>query len=301
MATADQLFFKQLYNSNITKTINKLNPVTKTRSNSITSSIQRFSDPSMSKFDTASIAPSVSVIINPADISVAPNSVLGQGNFGIVKKAVWTTPQSVKINVAVKCLHENLIDSGSNVPEQQQAFTDFINEISCMCGLQHPNLIKLHGIVLSTSSGSGSMMMVTELAPYGSLLKYLHQKREEGTNLPLGKLFSYAFQVAAGMSYLEKKKLIHRDLAARNILLFSTDQVKIADFGMSRSVKHNQDGMYKMNESHRIPAAWYPPESIRHKMFSIKSDVWMFGVSIWEIFTMGDHPWLNLNIVQVSY
>lgn len=99
------------------------------------------------------------------------------------------------------------------------------------------------------------------------------------------------------MEYLESKKLIHRDLAARNILLSTPDHVKICDFGMARSVQNT--GEYKMNETHKIPCAWYAPECIRHKLFSSKSDVWSFGVTLWECFALCEQPWPHLSAAQI--
>lgn len=169
-----------------------------------------------------------------------------------------------QLTVAVKCLHESLIETSN----QQQAFIDLVNEISCMCGLDHKNLIKLYGIVLNGShdpssiNSSSTIMMVTELAPYGSLYNYLRKHYEARRNLPLTRLYSYAYQVASGMFYLECKRLIHRDLAARNILLYTIEHVKICDFGMTRSVKN---GEYSMKESSKIPCAWYPPGSYKCK------------------------------------
>ena len=221
----DQQSRSRLYNANITKTI-KLSG----RSNSLNGTVdgQSTTSDTASSASSSILAPVVTFIIQPTDLVVQNDVVLGQGHFGVVKRGMWTTHTREKVPVAVKFLHQPLIDASSNVPEQQQAFADFINEISCMCGLNHPNLIKLHGIVLnspSTSSSNSMVMMVTELAPFGSLLAFIKEKRAEKSNLSITKLYSYTFQIANGMSYLESRKMIHRDLAARNILLFTNDQV----------------------------------------------------------------------------
>ena len=79
--------------------------------------------------------------------------------------------------------------------------------------------------------------------------------------------------------------------------MFYFIKVKICDFGMTRNVR--KDGVYKMTETHKIPCAWYPPESIREKIFSHKSDVWMFAVTCWEIFTYGEHPWPNMSASEI--
>jgi activated CDC42 kinase 1 len=188
-----------------------------------------------------------------------------------------------KLNVAVKFLRESLLNESKN---------DFLSEITYMCSLNNKNLTKLHGIVLTTSQ----VIMVTELAPMGSLLNFIKTNSE---NILLTILHSYSCQISAGMEYLESKKLIHRDLAVRNILLFTSDKIKICDFGMMRRL-NDKNEYFKIEANSKIPYAWYPPESLRKKIFSIKSDVWTFGVTLWEIYSFGERPWLNLKSNQVN-
>lgn len=168
------------------------------------------------------------MLIRASDIQIAKNAkgediVLGMGHFGVVKKAIWIAHATMKQTVAVKFLHNN----------QGEDTSDLINEISCMCGLNHDNLLKLHGICLDfkqtghTSIRSSGIGMVTELAALGSLYNYLKKVRKNKNILPIKMLYSYVYQIACGMEYLEMKKLIHRDLACRNILLATTDQVNI--------------------------------------------------------------------------
>uniref|UniRef100_A0A1B6L0I5 non-specific protein-tyrosine kinase n=1 Tax=Graphocephala atropunctata TaxID=36148 RepID=A0A1B6L0I5_9HEMI len=156
--------------------------------------------------------------------------------------------------------------------------------------LDHPQLIRLYGVVLTQP-----MMMVTELANLGSLLEYL---RKQCGHMPITTLWDYAVQVATGMTYLESKRCIHRDLACRNVLLASADKIKIGDFGLMRALPQAED-CYVMTEHSKVPFPWCAPESLKARMFSHASDVWMFGVTLWEMFTFGEEPWLGLNGTQI--
>lgn len=133
--------------------------------------------------------------------------ILGTGQFGVVKKAVWTRSRlGGRLTVAVKCLHQGNLES--------QSFVDIVNEISAMCNLNHPNLIKLYGIVFnggsnnrgeapqSSSSSNDIVMMVTELAPHGSLYAYLRKLKLDNKNPPLSQIYSFIYQI--GISYFNK-------------------------------------------------------------------------------------------------
>lgn len=210
---------------------------------------------------------------------------LGDGSFGVVRRGEWDAPSGKTVSVAVKCLKPDVLS-------QPEAMDDFIREVNAMHSLDHRNLIRLYGVVLTPP-----MKMVTELAPLGSLLDRL--RKHQGHFL-LGTLSRYAVQVAEGMGYLESKRFIHRDLAARNLLLAARDLVKIGDFGLMRALPQNDDH-YVMQEHRKVPFAWCAPESLKTRTFSHASDTWMFGVTLWEMFTYGQEPWIGLNGSQILH
>ncbi|XP_048581011.1 uncharacterized protein LOC5520002 isoform X2 [Nematostella vectensis] len=210
--------------------------------------------------------------------------MIGDGAFGYVRKGQWTTDTGTKVDVAVKCLKF----SADAAFIQMQ--TDFIKEANSMALLDHPHIIRLFGIVLSTP-----MMLVTELAPLGCLLTALRNNRQR---FMVSTLCDFMIQVASGMAYLESKRFIHRDLAARNVLLESNEKVKIGDFGLMRALSV-EDDYYTMNPKGKVPFAWCPPEALKYRKFSHASDVWSFGICVIELFSYGEEPWPGLNGAQI--
>ncbi|XP_053318674.1 non-receptor tyrosine-protein kinase TNK1 [Spea bombifrons] len=220
-------------------------------------------------------------LINERDLSLYER--LGDGCFGVVRRGEWRVPSGRSVSVAVKSLR-------ADVCSDPEALRDFLQEVNSMYALDHPHLIRLYGVVLTQP-----LKMVTELATLGSLQDTL---RSRYGCFPLQLLWTYSLQVASGMSYLESRKFIHRDLAARNILLTSEEVVKIGDFGLMRALSSHSDH-YIMSAHRKIPFAWCSPESLKIGTFSHPSDVWMFGVTLWEMFTYGQEPWLGLSGRQI--
>ncbi|XP_041093414.1 activated CDC42 kinase 1-like [Polyodon spathula] len=208
---------------------------------------------------------------------------LGNGSFGVVKRGEWRTPSGRVLGVAVKYLR-------SDVSKEMETLTDFLQEVTTMQTLDHPNLIRLHGVVLTKP-----LKMVTELAPLGSLYDCL---RSRHSYFPLLRLSLFAVQISKGMAYLESRRFVHRDLAARNVLLASRELVKIGDFGLMRALESKTDH-YVMRAHRCIPFAWCAPESLKAGTFSHSSDVWMFGVTLWEMFTYCQEPWLGMSGRQI--
>ncbi|GAB0100527.1 Tyrosine-protein kinase [Sergentomyia squamirostris] len=199
---------------------------------------------------------------------------LGSGQFGDVWEGLWnnTTP------VAIKTLKSGTMDP-----------KDFLAEAQIMKKLRHAKLIQLYAVCTMEEP----IYIITELMKHGSLLEYLQNK---GRNLKLPQLIDMAGQIAAGMAYLESQNYIHRDLAARNVLVGDNNIVKIADFGLARLIKENE---YEAKVGARFPIKWTAPEAANYSKFSIKSDVWSFGILLTELVTYGRIPYPGMTNAEV--
>ncbi|XP_020708632.2 uncharacterized protein LOC105687121 isoform X2 [Athalia rosae] len=220
----------------------------------------------------------------PAD-AIIVNKELGTGEFGVVQQGVWTN-DGERIQVAIKCLSRERMQNNP---------IEFLKEAAIMHAIDHEHIVRLYGVVLDTNS----LMLVTELAPLRSLLECLKEPSLRAS-FPVLSLCDFAVQISDGMQYLEAKRLIHRDLAARNILVFSKNKVKISDFGLSRALGVGKDYYQtNFNVNLKLPIAWCAPECISYLKFTSASDVWAYGVTLWEMFSYGFQPWAALTGQQI--
>ena len=208
--------------------------------------------------------------------SITFSTILGKGQFGEVWEGRWNGA----IEVAVKTLK-----AGSMSKE------DFLKEAMVMKKLSHPKLVQLYAIC----SDCDPILIVTELLRHGNLLKFLQEK--QGKSLKLPELIDVSAQVALGMAYLEKNNFIHRDLAARNVLVADKNIVKIGDFGLSRFLTDQNE--IKDHSDIKFPIRWTAPEAALEKKFSTKSDVWSFGILLYEIITYGRLPYPGMSHQEV--
>uniref|UniRef100_A0A6J0VF93 Tyrosine-protein kinase n=1 Tax=Pogona vitticeps TaxID=103695 RepID=A0A6J0VF93_9SAUR len=198
---------------------------------------------------------------------------LGAGQFG----EVWMGYYKNNMKVAIKTLKE-----GSMPPDA------FLAEANLMKRLQHSKLVRLYAVVTQQP-----IYIVTEYMANGCLLDFL--KTDEGAKLNLPKLIDMAAQVAEGMAYIERMNSIHRDLRAANILVSDTLCCKVADFGLARVIENE----YLAHEGAKFPIKWTAPEAINYGIFTIKSDVWSFGILLTEMVTYGQSPYPAMTNYEV--
>ncbi|XP_070066453.1 uncharacterized protein Src42A isoform X1 [Drosophila virilis] len=202
---------------------------------------------------------------------------LGSGQFGDVWEGLWnnTTP------VAIKTLKSGTMDP-----------KDFLAEAQIMKKLRHTKLIQLYAVCTVEEP----IYIITELMKHGSLLEYLQAIAGKCRSIKMQTLIDMAAQIAAGMAYLESQNYIHRDLAARNVLVGDGNIVKIADFGLARLIKEDE---YEARVGARFPIKWTAPEAANYSKFSIKSDVWSFGILLTELVTYGRIPYPGMTNAEV--
>uniref|UniRef100_A0A8D3DKD3 Tyrosine-protein kinase n=1 Tax=Scophthalmus maximus TaxID=52904 RepID=A0A8D3DKD3_SCOMX len=198
---------------------------------------------------------------------------LGKGNFGSVEMCRYDPLQdNTGEVVAVKKLQHSTAEH----------IRDFEREIEILKSLQHENIVKYKGVCYS--AGRRNLRLIMEYLPFGSLRDYLMKNRDR---IDHNKLIHYTSQICKGMEYLSSKRYIHRDLATRNILVESELRVKIGDFGLTKVLPQDKE-YYMVKEPGESPIFWYAPESLTESKFSVASDVWSFGVVLYELFTHSD-------------
>ncbi|NXP59514.1 LYN kinase, partial [Chloropsis cyanopogon] len=196
---------------------------------------------------------------------------LGAGQFG----EVWMGYYHNSTKVAVKTLKPGTMSVQA-----------FLEEANLMKTLQHDKLVRLYAVVTKEEP----IYIITEFMAKGSLLDFL--KSDEGSKLLLPKLIDFSAQIAEGMAYIERKNYIHRDLRAANVLVSDLLMCKIADFGLARVIEDNE---YTAREGAKFPIKWTAPEAINYGSFTIKSDVWSFGILLYEIVTYGKIPYPGMS------
>uniref|UniRef100_UPI00089DBC12 receptor tyrosine-protein kinase erbB-4 n=1 Tax=Ciona intestinalis TaxID=7719 RepID=UPI00089DBC12 len=222
-------------------------------------------------------------IVKEAELRIG--KILGSGAFGTVHKGYWIPDlaprERVKVPVAIKVLRDE---------SSQVASNEILDEAFVMASCEHPNLVRLLGISLSQR-----IMLITQLMPLGNLLEYVRDNKD---NIGSQHLLNWSLQIAKGMKYLsEEKHLVHRDLAARNVLVKSPNHVRITDFGLAKLLDVKED-VYRA-EGGKMPIKWLALESIQHRIFTQKSDVWSFGVTMWELMTFGKKPYESVPAREV--
>ncbi|XP_051280918.1 ephrin type-A receptor 2 isoform X1 [Dicentrarchus labrax] len=222
--------------------------------------------------------------IHPSHIT--KQKVIGAGEFGEVYRGILKVPGRKEVAVAIKTLKPGYSE------KQRQ---DFLSEASIMGQFSHQNIIRLEGVVTKCKDFFKHAMIVTEYMENGALDRYLRDHDGEFASFQLVGMLR---GIAAGMKYLSDMSYVHRDLAARNILVNNTLECKVSDFGLSRVLEDDPEGTYTTSGG-KIPIRWTAPEAIAYRKFTSASDVWSFGIVMWEVMAFGERPYWDMSNHEV--
>ncbi|XP_074500456.1 receptor tyrosine-protein kinase erbB-3b [Sebastes fasciatus] len=218
-------------------------------------------------------------ILRPSELKKI--KALGSGIFGTVHKGFWTPEgESVKIPVSIKTIQDS---SG------RQTFTEITDHMLSMGGLDHPYIVRLLGICPGPS-----LQLLTQFSSQGSLLEHIRHHKD---SLDPQRLLNWCVQIAKGMYYLEEHCMVHRNLAARNILLKNDYQVQISDYGVA-DLLYPDDKKYVYTDT-KTPIKWMALESILFRRYTHQSDVWSYGVTVWEMMSFGAEPYASVQPQEV--
>ncbi|XP_070557389.1 hepatocyte growth factor receptor-like [Ptychodera flava] len=233
----------------------------------------------MDKLDEETRIQIQDVLIERSRIQLSSGEVLGKGEFGRVLLGDLSDEDGKQSNkVAVKSLKKY-----TDIDDVRK----FLEEGIMMKDFKHPNVLSLIGVCIDDDCP----MIVLPYMKHGDLKSFIEKPERE---LTVGKIVTFSLQIAQGMAYLSTLKFVHRDLAARNCMVDESETVKVSDFGLSRDI-YEREYYTSEDKKAKLPFRWMPLESIKKSIFNVKTDVWSYGVLVWELLTRGELPYSSID------